>query len=359
VELLLDEDAGVLTEEQCDFLGIVKKNADRLVSLVNDLLDVSRIESGRVELNREPMDVSDSIEQVVELMRPQIERKNQQIYVRVAGDLATVNGDPRRVVQVLTNLLSNAQKYTPDGGLIEITASNQGAFVRIDVKDDGIGMSAEDQAKLFQKFFRARNDATEAAGGTGLGLVITRSLVELHGGRIDVSTAPGQGTTFSVTLPATSESVQDRLAAPGRQPGGRILVIEDDPDIANLIGRYLNRAGYTVMIARSAEEALRLAQAEPPDLITLDLVLPDADGFTLLERLRSEASLLGIPTIVVSTVPDSGRGAALGVQAYISKPVQENILLDRIVEILSNRAVGGAPVVTGSVPIDSRSLAAS
>jgi signal transduction histidine kinase len=182
-------------------LSIVKRNTDRLVKLLDSLLDLSRIESGTVELHPTAVEIMVVIAEVVGLLRPQIEAKSQQLTVNQADALPRVQGDAERIRQILINLLSNAHKYTPHGGQIVITAQGLDGWIQIDVRDTGVGLSADEQAQVFNKFFRAQQPATQEVGGTGLGLAITRLLVELHGGRISVVSAPGQGSTFRFTLP--------------------------------------------------------------------------------------------------------------------------------------------------------------
>jgi signal transduction histidine kinase len=201
VDLLVAGGVGSLDELQREFLGIVKENADRLVGLINDLLDISRIESGKVELHRAAVPLQPLVESVVQSLRPQLKAKEQTIRTNVPGDLPPAFCDQARVLQILTNLLSNAHKYTPAGGTIDVCAAHQGAYLRIDVRDDGVGLSPEDQAQLFNKFFRAKNQLAIEVGGTGLGLAITRYLVEMQGGEISVRSALGSGSTFSFTLP--------------------------------------------------------------------------------------------------------------------------------------------------------------
>lgn len=213
VDLLLDGDAGELTEEQQEFLGIIKNNADRLIALINDLLDVSRIESGKIELQRGPLDLAQLIQGVADSLHPSIEAKGQHLTLDLEGRrelsqvgqdctfLPTVMADADRVTQILINLLSNAYKYTPAGGSISVRAYSEGDYVRVDVQDTGIGLSTEEQSQIFTRFFRANNRTVQEVGGTGLGLSIARSLVEMHSGKITVSSSPGQGSTFSFTLP--------------------------------------------------------------------------------------------------------------------------------------------------------------
>jgi signal transduction histidine kinase len=203
-ELLLEDER--IGGEERESLTIVRKNADRLLGLINDLLDLSRIEAGRVDLHRTSLDLARLISEVARSLRPLIEAKRQQLKLDLGDALPAVWADANRVTQILTNLISNAHKYTLVDGSITVAARPDDGFVRVDVSDTGIGLSPEDQAQLFTKFFRANDRSSQAIGGTGLGLVITRLLVELHGGRITVSSAPGQGSTFSFFLPALEGS---------------------------------------------------------------------------------------------------------------------------------------------------------
>ncbi len=335
VDLLLDGEVGELAEDQVEFLGIVKASADRLVSLVNDLLDISRIESGKIELKRAPEDLTALIRQAASTLRPQIEGKRQDLVLDLPADLPPVLGDADRITQILVNLLSNAHKYTPAGGHIAVRAHAGMQQIQVQVSDTGIGLSPEEQAQLFTRFFRAHNRATQEAGGTGLGLAITRSLVEMHGGQITVESAPGQGSTFSFTLPIAQDAPSHDRVAPTLRPSGRILVIDDEVNIANLIRRYLEHAGYEVLVAHQGTDALRIAQAEHPDLITLDLLLPEADGFTVLEWLKNDRRTASIPVILLSILPDNGTSHLLGAVDYLTKPVREQVLLEHIHSILA------------------------
>jgi len=201
-ELLLERESGALNEERRECLMTVKDSADRLVGLINDLLDLARIEAGRIDLRRTTLDLSRVIQDVAASLRPLVDGKRQRLTLDLDDPLPAVWADGERVTQILMNLLSNAHKYTPREGRITVAARPDDGFVRVDVQDTGIGLSPEEQAQLFTKFFRARPRGAEPAGGTGLGLCITRLLVELHGGWIMVASAPGQGSTFSFSLPA-------------------------------------------------------------------------------------------------------------------------------------------------------------
>ena len=333
VDLLQSGEVGDLTNEQREFLEIVKTSTDRLVELINELLDISRIEAGRVELKRRALDLPRLIRQVTDTMRPQLNAKQQAVTLDLAPALPAVWGDPDRVIQILTNFVSNAHKYTPAGGSITLRARGGGAHVRVDIRDTGIGLSKEDQAHLFSKFFRAQNRATQEVAGTGLGLAITRSLIELHGGKVWVESEPGKGSTFSFTLPTAQIAIEPE-APPQPHPGKRILVVDDEPDIANLIRRYLERTGYQVSIAHNGKEAVRLAQSQRPDLITLDIVLPDTNGFTVLEWLKRDSQTQAIPVILLSILADEHEDKLLGAVDYLAKPVNERVLLEHVARVL-------------------------
>jgi signal transduction histidine kinase len=201
VDMLMDGDAGELKQDQVDFLQVVSKNAERLVTLVTDLLDVSKIEAGAIRLNLAQLDLAGVISEVVANLRPLNESKKQNVNINLPEKMPPLTGDTGRIAQVLTNLVSNACRYTPSGGTIRVDVRPEVEFVKISVTDTGIGISPEEQKKLFTKFFRAENPDVQKVGGTGLGLWIARSLVLMHGGEITVASLPGKGSTFSFTLP--------------------------------------------------------------------------------------------------------------------------------------------------------------
>lgn len=203
VDLLLESDLQRLDEEQQDFLAVVKRNVDRLLRLVNELLDLSRIEAGRIDIRRAPTNASAIIQQAVTLIKPQATAKGQTLLFTPPVGLPNASCDPERLAQIMANLLSNAHKYTPAGGTITVTIQAQDGAIRTSVEDTGIGLSPQEQSELFTRFFRANNAATREARGTGLGLTITKTLVELHGGQMSVTSSPGRGSTFSFTLPVT------------------------------------------------------------------------------------------------------------------------------------------------------------
>lgn len=330
VDLLIDGEAGDMGEEQREFLEIVKTNADRLIALINDLLDVSRIESGRIELRREPLDLARTIRGVAGTLSAPIEAKGQTLTINLDPGLPQVSGDPHRVTQIFANLLTNAYKYTPRGGTITITATHDGTLARLVVRDSGVGLTPDEQAQIFTKFFRARNRATQESGGTGLGLAITRSLVEMHGGEITLSSAPGEGSTFTFTLPLAEQSAPEQATSAPIRWGKQLLLVEADRDIADLVRRYLERGGYRVAVATDETAARQLAATQRPDLLILDLDLPGGDGITTLARFRDEPLTEAVPILTLSIHDERGRGSELGAVGMLMKPVDEHLLLAQV-----------------------------
>lgn len=213
IDLFVQGDAGELTPLQEHLLGIVQNNTDRLISLINDLLDLSRIEGGHLEVRRTLIELPSIIHNIVELLQPQFTAKQQTLTVQQQEPLAPILADAPRLTQVLTNILCNAHNYTPEGGSISITTHANEQYVSIDVQDNGIGLSRDEQANIFTKFYRAKNGVTAFTSGTGLGLTISRSIIEAHHGKIAVSSTPGVGSTFSVMLPTVAE-LRRRLILP-------------------------------------------------------------------------------------------------------------------------------------------------
>src|SRR5437016_3038871 len=336
--ILTDETVGELTELQREFLGIVRNNARRLVSLVNDLLDLSHMESGKIELHRKPLDITLLIRELLPSFQPGWDEKRQTFTLHLPEKASKVLADADRVTQILSNLLSNAHKYTPDEGHIDLSVEIAEPIARVEVTDSGIGLSTEEQAKLFTHFYRAHNPTTEAVGGTGLGLVITRSLVEMQGGEMQVSSEPGHGSTFGFTLPLA------QVLEPSTFPqetllGKRILVVDDETDTRHLLRSYLQGAGYEVMTAPTAVTAFQLARTAKPDLITLDMLLPNNSGLPILELLKSDAITASIPVILLTVVNNDGQRRLLGATDYLDKPIEASDLLQRITTVFADQTM--------------------
>jgi len=335
--------AGEVNEDQRRFLGIIKSNVDRLTMLVHDLLDISRIETGRMRFDFKPLSMGQIINELLLAMRAQAEEKDLQLVANVPADLPPVRGDHDRVTQILTNLVANACQYTPSGGQITVTVRFTDGFVQVDVADTGIGIATEDQQKIFERFFRADHPLVHETDGTGLGLPIVKSLVELHGGRIWVESELGKGSTFSFTLPVAGEGVTEQtvVRSPSiisyRQPNKRVMVVEDDPDIAELIVRQLQLRGYEAVSVARGQEVFAGIQEKRPDLITLDLRLPDMDGLALLEQLKTSKETANIPVVIVSILEEQREGFRRGAADYLGKPIDEERLLTTIESILTKR----------------------
>ena len=255
----------------------------------------------------------------------------------VPSALPAVVADPDRVVQILTNLVANAVNYTLTGGEVIVSARAHGDEVHVSVSDTGIGIAPEDREKVFDSFFRADDSVVQDAPGTGLGLPIVRSLVEMHGGRVWVDSEMGEGSTFTFTLPAVEARRVSRTGEGAEPVPSKVLVIEDDLDIATLIQLHLSRDGRGVLIARRGDEAIEIAQRERPDLITLDIMLPDVDGFSVLDELKSNPATQDIPVVVVSVLPDRGECLRLGAVDYVTKPIDEQRLLHAVRKVLARR----------------------
>jgi PAS domain S-box-containing protein len=329
VDLVLAGDVGPLTPEQKEFLTIVSQNTTRLTELINDLLEIERLESGRIEFEFAELDLAEVLENVARSLHVNAEQKGLEFLTEIPSGLK-VRGDRDRLTQVFLNLLSNAIKYTP-AGTVELRAHQEDDAVVVEVRDTGIGLSESDLQKLFQKFFRSDNPYVRKVGGTGLGLSIAKAIVERHGGTITVTSQLGQGSTFTVRLPA--------LARPERP---LVLVIEDEVAIARLIAKYIEKMGYRAVTAYSAREGFDQAVRLKPDLITLDVLMPDLDGFALIQQLKAHPETAHIPVIFLSIVQDRQQGLRLGASAFLTKPIDERKFYETVQALLEPR---GQPVL--------------
>jgi DNA-binding response OmpR family regulator len=257
-------------------------------------------------------------------------------------DLPEIRGDEARVTQILSNLLANAWQYSPEGGTVSVSVRPVDGFLQTDVTDTGIGIAPDDVGRVFDRFYRADHPLVQEAEGTGLGLSIVKMSVEMLGGAIWVESELGEGTTFSFTLPLTTtdlpEPVPELLStelATGHARRQRILVVEDDRDLALLLRRQLQSDGFQVLLAGTGEDAIWLAREVQPHLITLDIMLPDMDGFAVLEELKANPLTSRVPVVIVSVLAESERGFALGAVEYVVKPFVERELLDIVNRVLS------------------------
>ena len=331
--------AGELPERARTLLDIAANNSARLGRLINDILDIEKIESGKMGFRFSPVELMPLLEQAVESHR--VYAQAYEVEPRIVAGAAGVRiwADSDRFQQVVINLMSNACKFSPRGGVVEIAAARgDGGQVRISVTDHGKGIPPEFQERIFEKFAQADSSSTRQKGGTGLGLSISKAIVERHGGRIWFESAPGVATTFAFDLPewggATAET-----DAPG---GARILICEDDLDVAHLLVLMLEREGFRPEVAMDAGMARRMVRERRYAAMTLDLMLPDQDGISLIRELRADAETSRLPIVVVSVRADDGRtelnGGALGVVDWLAKPIDEGQLMAAV-----RRAVRGAP----------------
>ncbi|HXD63094.1 MAG TPA: ATP-binding protein [Solirubrobacteraceae bacterium] len=312
---LLERSPDRMSARQLEFLDIIKRSTDRLVELVNDLLDVARLEADHVEINARPIDVGEAVQELAELMGPRILAKHQTLGTYVAPALPLAMADPERIRQVIGNLLTNAHLYTGEGGRIHIGVEADRAWVRIVVADTGIGMSAEETERAFERFYRARS-GNESAPGTGLGLSIVKSLVDLHHGLIEVDSEPGRGTTFHVRIPAAVAA--ENADSLGIIQGRRVLIVDDESEVAELIADQLASLDVDTTIATSGEEALVALRGERFDAVTLDILMPDMDGFEVLRQIRADPDLRATPIVFVSVF--SARTELSG-EWVVAKPI--------------------------------------
>ena len=314
VQLVLDEPDSVPDAEHRQLLQIALNNCERLVRIINDILDIAKMESGNITLHRKPVNIADIVRQSIQVVEGPARAATVTLDAKLPARLRPVMVDPDRIVQALVNLLSNAVKFAPQGSTVTVTAADSENLVTLTVSDQGEGIAPENLNRLFKKFQQVDSSSSRRTGGTGLGLAITKALVEQHGGRIYVDSEVNKGTRFSFTLPAaTPEEASAVSLAPvaANQDGSarlkvrRVLVVDDDDDFRALIRTQLQDAGYQVLDARDVASALHIARTVRPDIITVDLLMPGLDGWELIERLRSEDSLAGIPVVVVSGGPDA------------------------------------------------------
>ncbi|HQE93288.1 MAG TPA: GAF domain-containing protein [Anaerolineae bacterium] len=342
VDLILMGATGALSDMQRDFLKKVKTNSERLTNLVNDLLDISRIETGRVVLQLAPVAMEEVVKQVADLLQPKIVEKEQRLALILPPMLPKVYGDHDRLVQIVTNIMGNAHKYTPVGGAISVYVYVREAMLHVAVADTGIGIAPENQKKIFERFYRVENDPdVYEVSGTGLGLAISLSLIQMHGGSISLDSVLGKGSTFTFSVPlAEGELTEDVGMLPPRiteEPRATILVVEDDRESADLLKIMLHKDEVEFLTATSGAEALRIAREKHPDVISLDIRLPDLDGFEVLQLLKRDVETADIPVVIVSVTADRARGLRLGATEHLIKPLNEKRLREVILPLLDRQ----------------------
>jgi PAS domain S-box-containing protein len=325
-ELLKEGFDGPLNEKQERFIRNIHQDAQHLLAIINDLLDLSKIEAGRMEIRPEAVVLAEVAREVAEAIQPQADAKALQLLLNVDSDLC-VRADRIRLKQIVVNLLSNAVKFTPESGRIEISAVRRREKVAVSVNDTGIGIAPGDHEAIFDKFYQVGSTTRGVREGTGLGLAITRKLVEQQGGRIWVESEPGRGSTFSFTLPACGDP------APAAAP--LVLIVESEVRSAELLENYLEPEGYDTVLATSLDEAASMAGELRPDAVIVDTAALAPSR--LLERLRLRPDTAGIPIVAVSAADANSSHLDQGSFAHLTKPVSRSRLLDTLRAALSRK----------------------
>jgi PAS domain S-box-containing protein len=342
-EVLLERMFGELNRKQEEYLGDILGSGRHLLALINDILDLAKIESGRMELDLGTFDLPAVLNSTFMLIRERAMRQRIHVSLDIDHRLGRFTADERKLKQILLNLLSNAVKFTPDEGALSLKAVLRDDGVEISVTDTGIGIEPEFQQKIFDEFFQV-GDRLQKHEGTGLGLAVTKKFIELHGGRIRVQSAKGQGSTFAFTLPVlpTPETRSaPTVAVPDAHPNANaplVLVVEDDPAAAKLLSIYLMEAGFSVEVAADGDAGFEKAKNLRPSLITVDILIPKTDGWELLTRLKADQATASIPVVVVSIIDERGRGFSLGAADYLLKPVDGEVLVRVIQRAVRNNA---------------------
>ena len=363
-EVLKDGLLGDMTDQQRKFIGDIFGSGKHLLSLINDILDLSKVEAGKMSLDFEPMPLFPFLANTLSIIREKAATRHIRLGLDPTEDLGSIVADPRKVKQIVYNLLANAVKFTAEGGQVTLRAqkvpradvgrlsgrgagrclplpdSEFGEFIEISVTDTGIGISTTGLEQLFKPFSQVDSGLARRFEGTGLGLAMVKVLAELHGGTLAVESTVGEGSCFTVWLPfrapAQAAPVPAKVATPARTSllGARTaLIVEADFKSFNLVRVQLESEGFQVIHAASGEEALLLAEQQPLSLITLDIMLPDMDGWDLLAQLKRTPTLARVPVLIISILADRNRGFALGAAAVMQKPVTRVELHDSLADL--------------------------
>jgi signal transduction histidine kinase/DNA-binding response OmpR family regulator len=346
-DLLGEDRYGSLNEKQRRYVNHISTGGKHLLRLINDILDLSRIEAGRLQLTIETVRVDTSLSEACDTLQPLASKKNHHLIKHPAPGLS-VRADGTRLKQILMNLIGNAVKFTPDGGTIELAAKKIDDHVRLEVRDSGPGIPPDEQKRIFEAFYRLTQNA-KAAEGSGLGLAITQRLVELHGGKLGLESEPGMGSCFFFTLPLVP-SVEPRMEIETadehvRRSVAKVLVVEDDRTAATLLETQLVSAGYEVILCTEPARAVEMAAELQPSAVTMDIVMKPINGWQVLTALKSDRRTAQIPVIVVTIVDQPSTGALLGADEYVVKPVEKLVLLSAVDRCLRRSSRSGQPSI--------------
>jgi len=336
-ELLIDAPDGQHKKEtQLRFLQQIHTSGQHLLGLINDILDLSKIEAGQMELRLQQVAVAEVAEQVRNIVEPLVTQKQIRLETAVIG-VGDIEADAGKFKQMLLNLVSNAIKFTPAGGLVRISANRLVGAVEVSVSDTGIGIALADQSRIFHEFQQVDAGIDRQQQGTGLGLTLTRRFARLHGGDVRVESEPGKGSVFTIHMPliaATNEPAVEAMEGIAHSNGDAalplVLIVEDDPPASELLSRQLRRAGFRTEVVRSGSDVMSRARQRKPAAITLDILLPGIDGWEVLTQLKHDETTSSIPVIVISVVDNPELGIALGAVDYFVKPVPAKELIGRL-----------------------------
>lgn len=351
---MLEEDAILDGKQPQAVLDLqrVQSSAHHLLHLINEVLDVSKIEAGKVEIHRETFDINQLLKDVVATVKHLASKNHNKITLDIEGDQGEMRSDVVKIRQSLINLIGNATKFTENGEISISTSKikkDNSDWIEISVADSGIGMTPKQIKKLFKPFVQADSSTTRKYGGTGLGLYISKRFCEMLGGELTVSSETGKGSCFTIRLPLTAKIAGEEEIASVKMPRqdpalnrkgaptegyerrsrlAKLLVVDDDPIVHDLMTRYFEREGFRVSSAYNGAEALRMIKKSPPEIITLDIMMPKENGWMVLSKLKEDPELFNIPVVVVSSVGNEQIGMAMGAQAYVQKPVDWKRMVD-------------------------------
>src|ERR1700726_785991 len=363
-EILFEDAQSAERESEMEDLGKIQDAGKHLLGLIDNILDLSKIEAGKMTLYLETFELRPMIDSVAATVAPLAKKTGNALVVDCAGEVGSIQSDLTKMRQILFNLLSNACKFTRNG-TITLTALRDvdGAvdWIEFQVRDTGIGMTPDQQAKVFEAFTQADASTTRTYGGTGLGLAITKSFCRLMGGDVTLASEAGKGTTFTIRLPAVTRAASDTAvsAAEKRSDGPQVaesehapivLVVDDDPDARELLSRHLQRGGYAVRVAANGEEAMHLARTLQPDVVTLDVMMPRMDGWAVLSAMKEDAELAEIPVIMATVVDNQSIGFSLGAADYLIKPIDRDRLVHAVEKCCPRGAARHVLIVEDDAP---------
>jgi len=358
-EMLREDAADKGEADTAEDLQKILSAAHHLLGLINDVLDLSKIEAGKMQLYLETFDLQTLVHEVSSTIAPLVEKRKNELIVNCTPAIGSMYGDATKIRQALLNLLSNASKFTENGRIelkIEREIGDQQVWVLMHVIDTGIGMTEEQLGRLFKAFTQADASTSSKFGGTGLGLAITKQFAQMMGGDITVKSTPGAGSTFTIRVPARVKparspyAITDKESQPGPAPKGRVLVIDDDEAVHVVLTNMLTREGYSTRNAHDGKEGLRIAREYRPDIVILDILMPGMDGWSVLSQLKAMPGFADIPIILLTMLENKEMGFALGAADYLTKPIDAQKLLPVLERHRTPKQAGTVLVVEDDPP---------